>query len=92
MQRILDIYDLNSHMHTQTHKIGNTIDCFISNTAHIIQDITNKDYLLDNSFIEWKFQISKILTEKILKSIRDLTKIKEINFNIDLKKKLLTEI
>ena len=80
--------DLSQHMHTQTHKLGNTLDWLISNTANNIQDITNKDYLLDHSIIEWKFQISRNVSEKIQKLRTDLTKINEENFKIDLKKNL----
>ena len=35
MQDILDMHDLNQHIHTQTHKLGNTLDCLISNTAKL---------------------------------------------------------
>ena len=48
MQEILDMHGLNLHIHTQTHKLGNTLNWFISNTATTIQDITNKDYLSDH--------------------------------------------
>ena len=81
MQEILDMHDLNQHIHTQTHKFGNTLDWLISNTANTIQDIINKDYLLDHSIIEWKFQISRKVSENIQKSRRDLTKINEENNN-----------
>ena len=64
MQEILDMHDLNQHIHTQTHNFGNTLDWLISNTAHTIHDITNKDYLLDHSLIECKFQISRKPSEK----------------------------
>ena len=92
MQEILDMHDLNQHMYTQTHKLGNTLDWLISNTANTIQHITNKDYLSDNSIIEWKFQINRKVHEKIQKSRRHLTKINEENFNIDLKKNLEIDI
>ena len=85
MQEIVDMHDLNQHIDTQTHKLGNTLDWLISNTTNTIQDITHEDYLLDHSIIEWKLQISRKVSEKIQNSRRDLTK---INFNIDLKKNL----
>ena len=88
MQEILDMHDLHQHIYTQTHKLGNTLDWLISNTPNTIQDITYKDYLSDHSIIEWKFQISRKVSKKIQKSRRDLTKINEENFNIDLKKNL----
>ena len=84
MQEILDVHHLNQHIHT--------LDWLISNTANAIQDITNKDYLLDHSIIEWKFQISRKASEKIQKSRRGLTKIIEENFSIDLKKNLQIDI
>ena len=73
MQEILDMHDLHQHIYTQTHKLGNTLDWLISNTSNTIQDITYKDYLLDHSFIEWNFQISRKVSKKIQKSRRDLT-------------------
>ena len=92
MQEILDMCDLNQHIHRQTHRLGNTIDRLISNTVNIIQDIRNKDYISDDRLIEWKFQINKKPTEKISKSRGDLTKISEESFNIDLKKNLQTDL
>ena len=92
MQEMLDMHDLNQHIHTQAHKNRNSIDQLISNTANIIHDITNKDYISDHSFIEWKFQISRKSTEKIQKSRCNLAKINEENFNIDLKKNLQMDI
>ena len=61
MPEILDMYDLNQHIHTQ---VGNTIDWLIGNAASIIQDTTNKDYLSVHSLIEWKVQISRKPNEK----------------------------
>ena len=52
IQEILDMYDLNQHIHREIHKLGNTIDWLISSTASIIQDIINKDYILDHSLIK----------------------------------------
>ena len=81
------------YIYIQTHKLGNTLDWLISNSPNTIQDITNKDYLLDHSIIEWKFQVSRKLAKKIIqKSRRDLTKINEEGFNIDLKKNLETDM
>ena len=65
MQEILDMHNLNQHIHTQTHKLGNTLDWLIGNTATIIQDITNKDHLSDHSLTEWKNKISRTPSEKI---------------------------
>ena len=67
MQEILDMHDLHQHIYTQIHKLGNTLDWLISNSQNTIQDITNKDYLLDHSIIEWKFQINRKENEKIQK-------------------------
>ena len=64
MEEILDMHDLNQHIYTQTHKLGNTLDWLISDTPNTIQDITNKDYLLDHSIIEWKFQISRKVSKR----------------------------
>ena len=58
------MHDLNQHMHIQTHKLGNALDWLIRITANTIQDITNKDYLSDHSITEWKFQISRKVSEK----------------------------
>ena len=88
MQEILDMQDLHQHIDIQTHKHGNTLDWLISNGPNTIQGITNKEYLSDHNIIQWKFQISKNVSEKIQKSRRDLTKTNEDNFNIDLKKNL----
>ena len=38
MQEILDMHDLNQNIYTQTHKLGNTLDWLISNTANTIQE------------------------------------------------------
>ena len=88
MQEILDMHGLHQHIHIQTHKLGNTLDWLISNSPDTIQDITNKDFLSDHYIIEWKFQISHKVSEKIQISRRDLTKINEESFNHDLKKNL----
>ena len=92
MQEILDMHNLHQHIYTQTHKLGNTHDWLISNTPNTIQDITHKDYLLTYNIIEWKFQISRKVSKKIQISKRDLTKINEENFNIDLKQNLETDM
>ena len=92
MHEILDMHDLHQHIHTQTHKLGNTLDWLISNSPDIIQDITNKDFLSDHSIIEWKFQISRKVSQKIHISRRDLTKTNEESFNRDLKKNLEIDI
>ena len=92
MQKILDMHDLHQHIHTTTHKHGNTLDWLISNSPDTIQDITNKDFLSDHCIIECKFQISQKVSEKIQTSRRDLTKINEESFNHDLKKNLEKDI
>ena len=45
MQEVMDMYDLKQHIHTQTHRLGNTLDWLISNNPTSIIDITNKDFL-----------------------------------------------
>ena len=65
MREILDMYDLHQHINIQTHKLGNTLDLHISNSPDTIQDITGKEFLSDHSIIEWKFQISWKVTEKM---------------------------
>ena len=95
MQEIQDMCHLNQYIHTQTHKLGNTIDWLISNTANISQDITKKDYISDHSLIEWKFQIKRKPTEKYKNQDKlklKLTTVNEVNFNIDLKKNVQTDI
>ena len=69
MQEILDMHESKS-THTSNKPPTNLeilMDWLISNTANTIQDITNKDYLLVHSIIEWKFQISRKVSEKIAK-------------------------
>ena len=84
MQEIINIHDLKQHIHTQMHKLGNTLDWLISNSPNNILDITNKDFLLDHCIIEWKFQVSLKVREKTQTSRRDLSKIDEEKFNHDL--------
>ena len=84
MQEIMDMHDLKQHIHIQMHKLGNTLDWFISNSPNNIIDITNKDYLSDRCIIEWKFQVSLKVREKTQTSRRDLSKIDEEKFNHDL--------
>ena len=45
MQEILDMHDLNQHIHIQTHKLGNNLNWLISNSPDTIQDITKTSYL-----------------------------------------------
>ena len=79
MQEVMDMYNLKQHIHTQTHKLGNTLDWLISNNPTSILDITNKDFLSDHCIIEWKFQVSHKIREKMQTSRRHLN-------NIDKKK------
>ena len=64
MQEIMDMHDLKQHIHTQMHKLGNTLDWLIINNPNNILDITNKDFLLDHCIIEWKFQVSQKIRKK----------------------------
>ena len=79
IQEVMDTYDLKQHIHTQMHKLGNTLDWLISNKPNNILDITNKDFLSDHCIIEWKFQVSQKTREKAQTSRRDLNKIDEKN-------------
>ena len=88
MQEILDMYDLHQCINIQTHKLGNTLDCLISNSPETIQDITSKDFLSDHSIIEWTLQIKQKVTEKMQTTRRDLSKINEESFMNDLKNNL----
>ena len=92
MQEILDMYNLCQHINIQTHKLGNTLDWLISNSPDTSQDITNKDFLSNQSNIEWKFQISQKVSEKIQITRRDLTKINEESIIHDLKNSLEVDI
>ena len=80
MQEIMDMHDLKQHIHIQIHKLDNTLDWPISNIPNNILDITNKDFLSDHCIIEWKFQVSQKVREKIQTSRRDLSKIDEEKF------------
>ena len=44
MQEVMDMYDLKQHIHTQTHRLGNTLDWLISNNPTSIIDITKTSY------------------------------------------------
>ena len=92
MQEILDMHDLYQHINIQTHKLGNTLDWLINNSPDTIHNITNKDFLSDQSIIEWKFQISLKASEKIQTRRRDLTKVNEESFIHDLKNNLGVDI
>ena len=74
MEEIMDMHDLKQHIHTQMHKLGNTLDWLISNNHNNILDITNKDFLSDHYITEWKFQVSQKIREKTQTSRRDLKK------------------
>ena len=84
MQEVMDMYDLKQHRHTQMHKLGNTLDWLISNNPTDILDMTNKDFLSDHSIIEWKFQVSHKIREKMHTSRRNLNNIDEKKFKEDL--------
>ena len=77
MQEIMDMHDLKQHIHIQMYKLGNTLDWLISNSPNNILDITNKDFPLDHCIIEWKFQVSLKVREKMQTSRRDLSKIEK---------------
>ena len=64
MQEVMDMYNLKQHVHTQMHKLSNTLDWLISNNPTSILDITNKDFLSDHCIMEWKFQVSHKIREK----------------------------
>ena len=84
MQEVMDMYDLKQHIHTQMHRLGNTLDWLISNDTNSIMDLTNKDFLSDHCIIEWKFQLSHKIREKKQTSRRHLDNIDEIKFREDL--------
>ena len=84
MQEVMDMYDLKQHIRTQMHKLGNTLDWLISNNPTSIIDITNKNFLLDHCILEWKFQVSHIIREKMQTSRRHLNNIDEKKFKEDL--------
>ena len=44
MQEIMDMYDRKQHIHTQMHKLGNTLDWLISNNPTSIIDLTKTSY------------------------------------------------
>ena len=84
MQEIMDMYNLKQHIHTQMHKLSNTLDLLVSNNPTSIIDIMNKDFLLDHCIIEWKFQVSHKIREKMQTSRRYLNNIDEKQFKEDL--------
>ena len=86
------MYSLNQHINLQTHKLGNTLDWLISSSPETIQDITSKDFLSDHCIIEWKFQISQKVTEKIKTTSRGLSRVIEESFMSDLKNNLDVDI
>ena len=88
MQEVIDMYDLKQHIHTEMHRLGKTLDWLISNNPTSIIDITNKDLLSDHCIIEWKFQVSHKIREKMQTSRRHLNNIDEKKFKEDLKKSL----
>ena len=83
MQEVMDMHDLKEHIHTQMHKLGNTLDWLISNNPTSILDITSRDFLLDHCIIEWKFQVSHKIREETQTSRRHLNKIDEKNSNMN---------
>ena len=86
------MYDLYQHINIQTHKLGNTLNWLICSSPETIQDITSKDFLCDHSIIEWKFQISWRVTERMHTTRRDLSKINEESFMCDLKNNLDVDV
>ena len=84
MQEVMDMYDLKQHIHTQMHRLGNTLDWLISNDTNSIMDLPNKDFLSDHCIIEWKFQVSHKIREKKQTSRRHLNNIDEKKFREDL--------
>ena len=79
MQEFMDMYDLKQHIHTQMHRLGNTLDLLISNNPTSIIDVTNKDFLSNHCIIEWKFQVSQKIREKMQIPRRHLNNIDEKN-------------
>ena len=79
MQEVMDMYDLKQHIHTQMHRLGNTLDWLISNNPNSIMDLTKKDFLSDHCIIEWNFQVSHKIREKMQTSRRHLNHIDEKN-------------
>ena len=84
MQEVMDMYDLKQHIHTQMHKLGNTLDWLISKNPTSIQDITNKDFLSNHCIIEWEFQVSHEIRAKMQTSRRHLNNIDKKKFKEDL--------
>ena len=84
MQEVMDMYDLKQHIHTQMHRLGNTLDWLISNDTNSIMDLTNKDFLSDHCIIEWKFQVSHKIREKKQTTRRHLNNIDKKKFREDL--------
>ena len=84
----MDMYDLKQHIHTQMHRLGNTLDWLISNNPTSIIDIANKDFLSDHCIIYWKFQVSRKIREKIRTSRRHLNNIDENKFKEGLERSL----
>ena len=92
MQEVMDMYDLKQHIHTQMHRLGNTLDWLISNNPTSIIDITNKDFLLDHCIIEWKFEVNHKIRENMQTSRRHLNNIDEKKFKEDLEKSLEIDV
>ena len=67
MQEILDMHDLQQHIHIQTHRLGNTLDWLISNGPDTTKDITNKDFLSDHCINEWISKSAKKLVKNTIK-------------------------
>ena len=88
MQEVMDMYNLKQHIHTQMHKLRNTLDWLISNNPTSIIDITNKDFLSDHCIIEWKLQVSHRIREKMQTSKRHLNNIDKKKFKEDLETSL----
>ena len=85
LNEILELYNLEQHVSTPTHKLGNTINWVISikNFGEFLDSHTS-DFLSDHCTTEWLYNIKRPNTVKTRSLVRNLKKVTCDEFARDL--------
>ena len=85
LNEILELFNLEQHLSTPTHKQGNAIDWVVSikNSKEFL-DLHTSEFLSDHFTIEWLYIIKRPNTIKTRSLVRTLKKINQDKFSRDL--------
>ena len=76
LNEILELYNLEQHVSTPTHKWGNTVDWVMSiKTSEEFLDLHTSDFLSDNCTTEWLYNIKRPNTVKARSVVINMKKI-----------------